>query len=152
MLHHYKKITQSFKKRCSPIFQTYLIVSFEESSIQGCRPKFEISADMVKPLFGYTCSTQFCTLQLPMLLCMENLKALSVILNSKGSLFSEPPDCFAYSLIQRELDKLPIQQFSWKQHIFENGDNSLLFGMNFCKRKLIQVSVSSNKSFKFWFP
>ena len=70
-----------------------------------------------------------------------------MILNSKLYFFSEPPD---FLHIQRELDsnKLPIQQFSWKQRIFGNIDNSLLLGINFGRRKLIQASVSSNKSFK----
>ena len=54
--------------------------------------------------------------------------------------------------IQRELlcNKLPIQQFSWKQHILGSRDNTLLLGINFRWRKLIQASVSSYKSFKFW--
>ena len=35
-------------------------------------------------------------------------------------------------------------------NIFGKRDNSLLLGINFRWRKLIQSRVSSNKSFKFW--
>ena len=35
--------------------------------------------------------------------------------------------------------------------MFGIRDNSLLFRINFRRRKLIQASVSSNKSLKFWF-
>ena len=67
------------------------------------------------------------------------------------SLFSEPQDLFFH--VQREVhcNKLPIQQFSRKQHIFVKRDNSLLLRIKFRRRKLIQVSVSSIKSFTFWF-
>ena len=63
-------------------------------------------------------------------------------------LFPEHPDFFH---IQRELyfNKLPIQQFSWKQRNFGKRDNSLLLGINFFRRKLIQASVSRNKPSKF---
>ena len=82
---------------------------------------------------------------------IESFKALSVILNSKVHFFSEPPRFVLH--IQRELhcNKLPMQQFSWKQHIFGIWDNSLLLGINYRRGKLIHGSVSRNKSLKFWF-
>ena len=69
------------------------------------------------------------------------------------SLFSEPPE---FLHIQREFhyNKVTLQQFSrnWrKQHTFGKRDNSLLLGINFCRQKLIQGSISSNKSFNFGF-
>ena len=78
------------------------------------------------------------------------LKGLSVIVNSKLHFFPNPQ---IFWHIQRELqyNNLPIQQFSRKQHIFGKRDNSLLLGINFRRRKLIQASVSSKKLFKFRF-
>ena len=40
---------------------------------------------------------------------------------------------------------------SLRNSIFLERENSLLLGINFRRRKLIQASVSSKKSFKFWF-
>ena len=55
--------------------------------------------------------------------------------------------------IQEEIhyDKLHVEQFPQKQHSFGKTDNFLLLGINYRRRKLIQASVSSNKSFNFWF-
>ena len=65
------------------------------------------------------------------------------------SLSSEPPDFFLH--IQREPHcyKLHIQHFSRKQHIFGERDNFSMLGIYFCWQKLIEASISSNKSFKF---
>ena len=80
-------------------------------------------------------------------LCQEklNLKALSVIRNPNFTFFRT----FLY--FQRELhcNRLPIQQCSWKHRVLGKRDHSLLLGINFRRRKLIQASFSSNKSFKF---
>ena len=67
----------------------------------------------------------------------------------KFTVFPNPQIFFFH--FQRELHckKLPIQQFLWKQHISGNRDNPLLLGIIFRWRKLIQASISSNKSFKF---
>ena len=64
------------------------------------------------------------------------------------SLFPKPPVFFLH--IQRELHyiSLPIQQLTWKQHIFGKRDNSLLLGINYCWQQLIQASVSRKKSSK----
>ena len=72
-----------------------------------------------------------------------------MILNSTLHFFSKPPD---FLHIQGEIHyKLPIQQFPQKQHIFWKERQFLLLGINICRRILIQASVSSNKSFQFWF-
>ena len=49
------------------------------------------------------------------------------------SFFFQTPTFFC---IFRELHciNLPIQQLSWKQHIFGKRDNSLLLGINYCRR------------------
>ena len=73
-----------------------------------------------------------------------------MILNSKLHFFLNPQICLH---IQGEVhyNTLPIQQFFLKQHIFGKRGNSLSWGINFCKQKLIQASISSNKSFKLRF-
>ena len=63
----------------------------------------------------------------------------------------QPPQIFLHDQREFHCNKLHIQQFSWKQHIFAMRDKSLLLGINFHRQKLIQASVSSNKSFKFDF-
>ena len=73
-----------------------------------------------------------------------HLKALTVILNSKLHFFPNPK-IFLYIQIELHCYKLPIQQFSRKQHIFGKRGNSLLLGINFRRRKLSKASVSSNK-------
>ena len=45
--------------------------------------------------------------------------------------FSEPFRFFCIFNENFTAIKLPVQQFSWKQHIFGNRDNSLLVGINF---------------------
>ena len=58
-------------------------------------------------------------------------------------LFSKPP-FFLHSQRELHCNKLPKQQFFRIQFF----SVAWLFGINFRRRKLIQVSVSSNKSFK----
>ena len=65
------------------------------------------------------------------------------------SLFFTNPQIFLHFQGEIHHYKLPRQQFPRKQHIFGKRDNYLLLGINFPRRKLIQASVSSNKSFKF---
>ena len=49
--------------------------------------------------------------------------------------------------IQRELNcnKLPVQQFSQKEHIFGKGDNSLLLGINYLNPRLSLIVPLKNK-------
>ena len=60
---------------------------------------------------------------------LTNLKETISDRAFQTSLFFQTPRFFFY--IQRELhcNNLPIQQLSWKQHIFGKRDNSLLLGI-----------------------
>ena len=70
--------------------------------------------------------TSFCTsfILLPHL-PTRWLKALSVMVNSKFHFF-RTPRFFCIFKENSEINKLPIQQFSQKQHIFGERDDSLL--------------------------
>ena len=67
------------------------------------------------------------------LLNLFYLKALSVILNSKLN-FIPNPQIFLHIQEEIHYNKIQVEQFPRKQHIFGKADNFLLMGINYRQR------------------